>query len=161
MNKFDVVLMVWFGLLGACIGSFLNVVIHRLPHGKSLLKPASHCPVCKHKIRPWHNIPIIGWLMLRGRCHDCEAKISVRYPLVEAASGSWFFLCFAFVFLALPDDAAALGLRALTFASLLLLGASSLCVALIWQDRKKIPRSILWTALLSVLFVITTLYRIY
>jgi leader peptidase (prepilin peptidase)/N-methyltransferase len=71
-------------LLGAAVGSFLNVVIHRLPREESLVFPGSHCPFCGNAIRPWHNVPILGFLLLRGRCKDCGERISVRYPLVEA-----------------------------------------------------------------------------
>jgi leader peptidase (prepilin peptidase) / N-methyltransferase len=71
-----------FGL-GACVGSFLNVVIYRLPAGISLLWPPSRCPKCGHKLGLTENIPILGWLMLRGRCRHCHTSISVRYPLVE------------------------------------------------------------------------------
>ena len=103
------------GVLGLCIGSFLNVVIHRLPvmlerqwrkdsaemlgqphpeEGEplSLARPRSRCPHCKHVIR-WHeNIPVLGWLMLRGRCSNCKTKISSRYPLVELLTGGLFAL---------------------------------------------------------------------
>ncbi len=82
--------MVWLFVVGACIGSFLNVVIYRVPAGKSLIRPGSHCPKCNKPIRARHNIPIFGWLMLRGKCHDCAAPISVRYPLVELAVGTIF-----------------------------------------------------------------------
>jgi leader peptidase (prepilin peptidase) / N-methyltransferase len=71
-----------FGL-GACVGSFLNVVIYRLPAGISLLWPPSRCPKCGHKLGLTENIPILGWLMLRGRCRHCHTSISARYPLVE------------------------------------------------------------------------------
>jgi leader peptidase (prepilin peptidase) / N-methyltransferase len=71
-----------FGL-GACVGSFLNVVIYRLPAGISLLWPPSRCPKCGHKLGLTENIPILGWLMLRGRCRHCHTAISARYPLVE------------------------------------------------------------------------------
>ncbi len=71
-----------FGL-GACVGSFLNVVIYRLPAGISLLWPPSRCPKCEHKLGLTENIPILGWLMLRGRCRHCHTSISARYPLVE------------------------------------------------------------------------------
>jgi leader peptidase (prepilin peptidase) / N-methyltransferase len=71
-----------FGL-GACVGSFLNVVIYRLPAGISLLWPPSRCPKCGHKLGLTENIPILGWLMLRGRCRHCHTSISVRYPLFE------------------------------------------------------------------------------
>ena len=79
------------GLLGACVGSFLNVVIWRLPREESLSKQSSHCPHCGHAIRWWHNVPVLGWLMLRGRCADCRAPISPRYPIVEAL-GALLFL---------------------------------------------------------------------
>ncbi len=71
-----------FGL-GSCVGSFLNVVIYRLPAGISLLWPPSRCPKCGHKLGLTENIPILGWLMLGGRCRHCHTSISVRYPLVE------------------------------------------------------------------------------
>lgn len=78
--------------LGACVGSFLNVVAHRLPHGESLVHPASRCPVCWDPIPAWANVPILSWLGLRGRCRRCKAPISARYPLVEAATGLLFAL---------------------------------------------------------------------
>ncbi len=77
-------LWLWIAILGACVGSFLNVVIYRLPRGISLLRPGSHCPACQHPIRARDNLPILGWLLLRGRCRDCGAAISSRYPLIEA-----------------------------------------------------------------------------
>jgi leader peptidase (prepilin peptidase) / N-methyltransferase len=77
-------------VLGALVGSFLNVVVHRLPRGESIVHPGSHCPACGHAIRPWHNVPIAGWLWLRGRCHDCGVRISARYPLVELATAVLF-----------------------------------------------------------------------
>jgi leader peptidase (prepilin peptidase)/N-methyltransferase len=73
--------------VGAAVGSFLNVVIYRLPAGLSIAYPPSHCPACKHAIRWYDNIPIAGWLILRGRCRDCGAKFSSRYAWVELASG--------------------------------------------------------------------------
>ncbi len=72
------------GFVGAIIGSFLNVCIWRIPREESIVFPASHCPVCSHPIRFFDNIPIISWLILRGRCRDCGASITPRYPLVEA-----------------------------------------------------------------------------
>ena len=79
-------------LFGAILGSFFNVVIHRLPRGESLLKPGSRCPECGEAIKPWHNIPIVGWLMLRGKCANCGEPISPRYPLVEALTAALFAL---------------------------------------------------------------------
>jgi leader peptidase (prepilin peptidase)/N-methyltransferase len=72
-------------LLGGAIGSFVNVVIYRLPAGLSLVRPASRCPACATPIKVWHNIPIVGWLIVRGRCAACGVSISARYPLIELA----------------------------------------------------------------------------
>jgi leader peptidase (prepilin peptidase)/N-methyltransferase len=77
-------------LLGLAVGSFLNVVIYRVPRGESLMRPGSHCPSCGTPIRPWHNVPVIGWLVLRGRCANCQAPISMRYPIVEALTAGLF-----------------------------------------------------------------------
>jgi len=74
-------------ILGLCIGSFLNVVIYRVPKQKSIITPPSSCPVCREKIKPWHNIPVISWLILKGRCANCGEKISVRYPVIELLTG--------------------------------------------------------------------------
>ncbi len=79
-------------VLGAVVGSFLNVVIHRLPRGESIVRPGSQCPQCGHAIRPWHNVPVLGWLWLRGRCRDCRTWIPMRYPLVEAVTAVLFAL---------------------------------------------------------------------
>ncbi len=86
------VLLVPVTLLGLAVGSFLNVVIHRVPRGESVVSPGSRCPRCGHAIRNRHNVPVLGWLLLRGRCFDCGAPISVRYPLVEAGTGALFGL---------------------------------------------------------------------
>jgi leader peptidase (prepilin peptidase) / N-methyltransferase len=74
------------GVFGLTFGSFLNVVAHRLPRRESLVKPRSRCPECSAQIRARDNVPVLGWLMLRGRCRDCGTPISKRYPLVEAAT---------------------------------------------------------------------------
>jgi leader peptidase (prepilin peptidase)/N-methyltransferase len=78
------------GFLGALIGSFLNVVAHRAPLGESLVSPGSHCPACAAPVRPCDNIPLVSWLFLRGRCRDCGAPISPRYPLVELLTAGAF-----------------------------------------------------------------------
>jgi leader peptidase (prepilin peptidase)/N-methyltransferase len=83
-------LFIVVGVLGLAIGSFLNVVIYRVPAGESLIRPGSHCPHCAHEIRNRHNIPVLGWLLLRGKCADCRAPISVRYPIVEALTAALF-----------------------------------------------------------------------
>jgi len=82
------IIFIVFGLIW---GSFLNVVIHRLPRGESLVKPRSRCPKCQRDIRPWENIPILSYLFLRGRCPGCHQSISIRYPLVEAAAACAFY----------------------------------------------------------------------
>jgi len=84
------VLIAFTALLGLAVGSFLNVVIYRVPRGESLVKPSSHCPACGRPIRNRHNIPLFGWFILRGRCADCHAPISVRYPLVELVTAVLF-----------------------------------------------------------------------
>jgi len=74
-------------LLASMIGSFLNVCIHRIPSGQSVAFPASHCPQCGTAIRPWDNIPIVSYILLRGRCRHCRTRISPRYPVVETLTG--------------------------------------------------------------------------
>ncbi|AFY79085.1 MAG: prepilin peptidase [Hydrococcus sp. C42_A2020_068] len=80
--------------LGACIGSFLNVVVYRIPANLSLIHPPSRCPHCLHRLGATENIPVFGWLWLRGRCRWCRTPISMRYPLVEAATGLLFVLVY-------------------------------------------------------------------
>ena len=81
--------------LGLIVGSFLNVVIHRLPRGESIVLPGSHCPACGHGITAWENLPVLSYLWLRGRCRSCGAAISPRYPLVELLTGGLFALLIA------------------------------------------------------------------
>jgi leader peptidase (prepilin peptidase)/N-methyltransferase len=75
---------------GLAIGSFLNVVIHRLPLGESLVHPGSRCPGCGAAVRAWDNVPVLSYLLLRGRCRNCNEPISFRYPLIEALTGATF-----------------------------------------------------------------------
>jgi len=77
---------------GLVVGSFLNVVIHRLPREESIAWPGSRCPRCERPIRPWENVPVLSWLWLRGRCAGCASPISLRYPAVELATGLLFAL---------------------------------------------------------------------
>ncbi|WP_273654661.1 prepilin peptidase [Cellulomonas fimi] len=79
-------------LVGLAVGSFLNVVIWRVPRGESVVHPPSACPRCGRAIRPYDNVPVVSWLVLRGRCRDCGEPIAVRYPLVEAGTGVLFAL---------------------------------------------------------------------
>ncbi len=116
--------------LGLCFGSFLNVVIHRLPRGLSIVSPPSACPDCGHAIRPFDNVPVVSWLVLSGRCRDCQGAIPWRYPAVELAAG---LLVVAF--------AAQLGPRAALLPALLFTLAL-LAVALIDWDHRIIPDEI-------------------
>src|SRR5918912_1035753 len=81
-------------IVGACIGSFLNVVIHRVPREESIAFPASRCPACGTAIRPYDNVPVVSWAVLRGRCRSCRAPISARYPAVELLTAALFVLTF-------------------------------------------------------------------
>lgn len=121
----------WLGatgfLFGACIGSFLNVVIHRLPLEQSVVFPASHCPSCEAKIRPLDNIPILSYLLLRARCRSCGAPISLRYPAVELLTALLFAgIAIRFGF----------SLDTLLFA---LFGAALVVAALVDIDHQIIP----------------------
>ncbi len=75
-------------LMGAVLGSFLNVVVYRLPRGESLVYPGSHCPSCSAAVKPYDNVPVLAWMWLHGRCRACRAAISPRYPLVEATTAA-------------------------------------------------------------------------
>ena len=114
-------------LLGLVIGSFLNVVVHRVPAGGSVVRPPSACPSCGTQIRPYDNVPVVSWLVLRGRCRDCSAPISPRYPLVEAGTAVLF------------------GVMALRFGAdpvlpaYLYLAAVGVALALIDIDVKRLP----------------------
>ena len=85
----DVVVVAVLGLL---VGSFLNVVIWRLPRGESLMRPGSRCPGCGAAVKPYDNIPVVSWLLLRGRCRNCGTRIGARYPIVELVTGVVFAL---------------------------------------------------------------------
>ncbi|MBA3473182.1 MAG: prepilin peptidase, partial [Rubrobacter sp.] len=80
------------GLFGLVVGSFLNVVIHRVPIRQSIVRPSSRCPSCGERIKSFDNLPVLSYLMLRGRCRSCKVRISPRYPLVEALTGILFAL---------------------------------------------------------------------
>ncbi|HJU41643.1 MAG TPA: prepilin peptidase [Vicinamibacterales bacterium] len=80
------------GVLGACIGSFLNVVVYRLPLGQSLVKPPSRCPKCGYRLKWYDNVPVFGWLLLGGRCRECKNGISIQYPIVEFITAALFVI---------------------------------------------------------------------
>ena len=85
MNDFIIYLFLF--IIGSAIGSFLNVVIYRVPLQKSIITPPSSCPKCNTKIKPYHNIPILGWIILKGKCANCKEPISIRYPIIEFLTG--------------------------------------------------------------------------
>jgi leader peptidase (prepilin peptidase)/N-methyltransferase len=127
------------GLFGTIFGSFLNVVVYRLPRRESLVRPASRCPSCATPIKPYDNVPVLSWLLLRGRCRSCSQPIPRRYPLVEALTG---LLCVAAV---LAGDSTATVALDVIFILLLL------PIALIDLEHRIIPNKL--TALGALLAV--------
>jgi leader peptidase (prepilin peptidase)/N-methyltransferase len=119
------------GVFGLAIGSFLNVVIYRVPVGESIVSPPSKCPKCGHEIRNRHNIPVFGWLVLRGKCADCANPISPRYPLVELATG--------LIFAAITLD---VGKLHWALPAYLYFAAAGLALAMIDIDHKRLPDKI-------------------
>ena len=109
------------GIFGLLIGSFANVVIYRVPEGRSIVRPPSGCPACGSRVRSRDNIPVISWVVLRGRCRDCHAPISLRYPAVEALVGALFAgvgLRFGISWTGVGEAALAAGLVVLAFIDL-------------------------------------------
>jgi leader peptidase (prepilin peptidase) / N-methyltransferase len=93
-NLLNLVSLAFVFAFGASVGSFLNVVIYRLPNGLSLVHPPSHCPKCQHKLGKSENVPVFGWLWLQGRCRWCKTAISIRYPAIETFTGLLFCVVF-------------------------------------------------------------------
>jgi leader peptidase (prepilin peptidase) / N-methyltransferase len=118
-------------MTGLAVGSFLNVVVHRLPAGISLVHPRSRCPKCETPVRSVDNVPVVSWLVLRGRCRGCATAISARYPLVELGTGAlWLAVALA------ADDALSLVLG-------LLLVTALVPLTLIDLDRRLLPNRII------------------
>jgi leader peptidase (prepilin peptidase)/N-methyltransferase len=113
--------------LGAVVGSFLNVVIWRLPRGESIVRPGSRCPSCGAPVRPWDNVPLLSWALLRARCRGCRAPIPVRYPLVEGLTA----LLFAGIGLAATST--------LALAAALAFAAAMVAITFIDFDHRIIP----------------------
>jgi leader peptidase (prepilin peptidase)/N-methyltransferase len=128
--------LVVIGVAGLLVGSFLNVVIHRVPRDESLLRPGSRCPRCEAAIRPWHNVPVLSWLVLLGRCDRCGERISARYPLVELAT--------AVLFVAIT---ARFGIT-LQLPAYLYLAAITIALAMIDFDVKRLPDAIVFPSYL-------------
>lgn len=122
-------------LLGLIVGSFLNVVAYRVPMGRSIVRPPSACPACGQAVRPRDNVPILSWLVLRGRCRDCGVAISARYPLVEAGTAMLFVAAVAVI-------GAAWVLPAYWW-----FGAAGMALILTDLDHKRLPDRIVFPAL--------------
>lgn len=145
------------GLLGLVVGSFLNVVVYRVPAGISLLRP-SRCPSCDAPVRPWQNIPVVSWVVQRGRCASCGNGISVRYPLVELATA----LAFVVVLSLVVETYDALPVAALVTLVLayLYLASISLVLTLIDLDVRRLPNPIVVPAyvVMGVLFALACVF---
>lgn len=134
-------------VFGSLVGSFLNVVAYRIPAGRSIVSPPSACPACNSRIRPYDNIPVLSWLVLRGRCRDCGTRISVRYPLVEFGT-ALLFAVVAAVFLVPFVDALAgeqvgdIVSAALALCAFLYLAAVSVALGLVDVDTHRLPDKI-------------------
>ena len=148
--------LIFTTIVGACVGSFLNVVIYRLPAGESLVSPPSHCPKCQHKLAWYDNVPVLGWLWLRGKCRYCANPISAQYPIIEAITGllvgGWFYICY---FTNLRPDFSGPGLDATWLIFLVngVLLAGLLAATLIDARHFIIPLQIPW-AITLVAFVL-------
>jgi len=132
------------GIFGSLIGSFLNVVVYRVPAGLSVVSPASACPRCGKHIKGYDNIPLLSWLVLRGKCRNCSEPISARYPLVELGTGLAFAAVAVWFALSRwqAADASHLTASILELVAFLYLAAISISLALIDLDTHKLPNSI-------------------
>ncbi len=128
-----VLLMLVLAGVGLLVGSFLNVVIHRVPDGQSVVRPRSRCPQCSTPIAARDNVPVVSWLVLRGRCRSCAARIAIRYPLVELAT--------MLVWLVMGAWALATGQLAL-LPLLLVLGSAGVALVVIDLDHHRLPNAI-------------------
>lgn len=143
MSGLHVLLTVVAGVFGLAIGSFLNVVIYRVPAGIPLTRE-SRCPHCEHGIRPWQNVPVFSWLALRGRCANCHEPISVRYPLVEAFTALAFAGITAAFLATMPQATSGTQAwaNALVIVAFLYLAAVTIALALIDLDTHRLPNVI-------------------
>jgi leader peptidase (prepilin peptidase)/N-methyltransferase len=137
------VLAAAFGLV---IGSFLNVVVYRVPNGMSVVAPASACPECGHTISARDNVPVLSWLMLRGRCRNCKMGISARYPIVEAITGVLFVGVTVWMSGSIGHTSTTLELVSaiLELVALLYFMAISVALTAIDLDVKRLPDRIVW-----------------
>ena len=136
------ILIGFTAFLGLLVGSFLNVVIYRVPLGKSIVSPPSSCPSCGERIRGWDNIPVLSWVLLRGKCRTCRLPISARYPLVEAATAVLFGLVGARFLGPIAEsgvDATFVVATAVVGVAFLYFAAISIALAAIDLDTHRLP----------------------
>jgi leader peptidase (prepilin peptidase) / N-methyltransferase len=138
------------GVLGLAIGSFLNVVIYRVPNGMSVVRPASACPGCHSEISARDNVPVLSWLLLGGRCRTCRMRISTRYPAIELVTGVAFAAVALVTVPALfaAESAAQAVSGALVVAELLYFAAISVALTMIDIDVHRLPNAIVYPAYL-------------
>ncbi|MBF0672655.1 MAG: prepilin peptidase [Salinibacterium sp.] len=154
-----VVIIVLAGVLGLIIGSFLNVVIWRVPRRESLSEKGSACPKCGHPIRWRDNVPVLGWVILRGRCRDCGEKISPRYPAVELLTGTVFAAVAAWVLSPIgPVAPTAMPAQLVALVAFLYLASISIALTFIDLDTHTLPNRIVLPAYIvgGVLLVVTS-----
>ncbi len=136
-----IAIFIFYGFIGLAVGSFLNVVIIRVPKGESISLPASHCVTCKHPLKWYHNIPIFSWLFLGGKCAFCKEKISIQYPIIESLT------TFIFISTAYQSSSVAEALILSTLFTMLL------ALSVIDLKYKAVPDSISIPALFVSLFI--------
>jgi leader peptidase (prepilin peptidase)/N-methyltransferase len=159
------VILVFAGLVGLAIGSFLNVVIYRVPAGIALTRP-SRCPSCAASVRPWQNVPVVSWIALRGRCASCGGAISPRYPMVEAATAlafvvlAWMLADGGGVGIGIGQHAAGTGIPPASGVPLgvafLYFAAISIALTLIDLDTRRLPDAIVLPSYPVLAILLTT-----
>ena len=142
-------LAILVGVVGLLIGSFLNVVVYRVPAGISVVRPPSACPRCENPIRRRDNVPVLSWVLLRGRCRDCRTRIPVRYPAVEAATAALFAVVAA-AWAAAGGAGSTAPARIIVLVALLYLMAVSVALALIDLDTHRLPNAVTYPSAIVV-----------
>lgn len=144
--SFEALLSIYFAAIGLVVGSYLNVVIYRLPRGLSTVLPRSRCPRCRTPIRPWENVPVVSYLLLRGRCRRCGVAIHWRYPLVEAATAAAFVASYARFGPALLEPAVAAAFT-----------AAMIALAMIDLEHFLLPDAITWPGIAAGVLILPRL----
>jgi leader peptidase (prepilin peptidase)/N-methyltransferase len=161
MPPLNIAIVVVAGVLGLLVGSFLNVVIYRVPRGDSIVSPPSACPNCGERIRPWDNVPVLSWLVLRGRCRSCSVRISVRYPIVELVTGALFAAATLRFSQPLDLPAPALIATAILLVAYLYFASISVALTAIDLDTHKLPNAIVLPAYIVVAVLLVAASIVY